>query len=40
MSYVSEGDEIFRVVVPSDIVDLPRVWYLPGVKYLITGKID
>ena len=40
MSYVSEGDEIFRVVVPSDIVDLPRAWYLPGVKYLITGKID
>ena len=40
MSYVSEGDEIFRVVVPSDIVDLPTAWNLPGVKYLITGKID
>ena len=40
MSYVREGDEIFRVVVPSDIVNLPTVWYLPGVKYLITGKTD
>jgi len=40
MSYVREGDEIFRVVVPSDIVDLPSAWYLPGVKYLITGKFN
>ena len=41
MSYVQEGDELFRVVVvPADIVDLPRAWHLPGVKYLITGKLD
>jgi len=41
MSYVQEGDELFRVVVvPADIVDLPPTWHLPGVKYLITGKLN
>ena len=38
MSLVRPGDELFRVVVPSDVVDLPKAWYLPGVEYLITGQ--
>tara|TARA_B100001167_G_scaffold190287_1_gene156710 strand:+ start:751 stop:1062 length:312 start_codon:yes stop_codon:yes gene_type:complete len=37
MSLVHEGDEIFRIVVPADIINLPRAWYLPGVDFLITG---
>ena len=38
MSLVRPGDELFRVVVPSDVIDLPQAWYLPGVEYLITGS--
>ena len=38
MSLVRPGDELFRVVVPSDVIDLPQAWYLPGVEYLITGQ--
>ncbi|MBA52095.1 MAG: hypothetical protein CL456_08290 [Acidimicrobiaceae bacterium] len=38
MSLVEPGDELFRVVVPADIIDFPQGWYLPGVEYLITGK--
>ncbi|RZP39412.1 MAG: hypothetical protein EVA19_03605 [Acidimicrobiales bacterium] len=38
MSLVEPGDELFRVVVPADVIDFPRGWYLPGVEHLITGK--
>tara|TARA_B100000579_G_C22817268_1_gene848587 strand:- start:826 stop:1146 length:321 start_codon:yes stop_codon:yes gene_type:complete len=38
MSLVRPGDELFRVVVPGDVIDLPKAWYLPGVEYLITGQ--
>ena len=38
MSLVEPGDELFRVVVPADVIDFPQGWYLPGVEYLITGK--
>jgi len=40
MSLVEPGDELFRVVVPSDVINLPRGWYLPGIEYLITGKSE
>lgn len=40
MSLVRPGDELFRVVVPSDVIDLPKAWYLPGVEYLVTGQSD
>ena len=40
MSLVEPGDELFRVVVPADVIELPKGWYLPGVEYLITGKSD
>jgi len=39
MSLVRPGDELFRVVVPSDVIDLPKAWYLPGVEYLVTGQL-
>ncbi len=38
MSLVEPGDELFRVVVPADVIDFPKGWYLPGVEYLVTGK--
>ena len=38
MSLVEPGDELFRVVVPADVIDFPKGWYLPGVEYLIAGK--
>ena len=38
MSLVEPGDELFRVVVPADVIDFPQGWYLPGVEYLVTGK--
>ena len=37
LSLVRPGDEIFRVVVPADIIKLPPSWHLPGVEYLVTG---
>ena len=37
LSLVRPGDEIFRVVVPADIIKLPQSWHLPGVEYLVTG---
>ncbi|MDP6282589.1 MAG: septum formation initiator family protein [Acidimicrobiales bacterium] len=40
MSLVEPGDELFRVVVPADVINLPRGWYLPGIEYLITGKSE
>ena len=39
MSLVYEGDEIFRVVVPDDVLQLPEGWHLPGVAFLVTGKL-
>lgn len=38
MSLVEPGDELFRIVVPADVIDLPKGWYLQGVEYLITGQ--
>lgn len=38
MSLVEPGDELFRIVVPADVIDLPKGWHLPGVKYLVTGQ--
>ena len=40
MSLVEPGDELFRVVVPAAVIQLPKGWHLPGVEYLITGKSD
>ena len=40
MSLVEPGDELFRVVVPADVIQLPKGWHLPGVEYLITGNSD
>ena len=37
LSLERPGDEIFRVVVPADIIKLPPSWHLPGVEYLVTG---
>jgi cell division protein FtsB len=37
LSLVKPGDEIFRVVVPADIINLPPGWHLPGIEYLVTG---
>lgn len=38
LSLVRPGDEIFRVVVPADIINLPPGWHLPGVKHLVAGE--
>ena len=32
LSLVRPGDEMFRVVVPADIIKLPPSWHLPGVE--------
>lgn len=37
LSLVQPGDEIFRVVVPADIINLPPGWHLPGVQHLVAG---
>ena len=37
MSLVTPGDEIFRVVVPANIINLPPGWHLPGVSRLVAG---
>ena len=37
LSLVKPGDEIFRVVVPANIINLPPGWHLPGIEYLVTG---
>ena len=37
LSLVKPGDEIFRVVVPANIINLPPGWHLPGVKHLVAG---
>jgi len=37
MSLVTPGDEIFRVVVPPNIINLPPGWHLPGVSRLVAG---
>ncbi|MBK02262.1 MAG: hypothetical protein CL464_07400 [Acidimicrobiaceae bacterium] len=39
LSLVRPGGEIFRVVVPANIINLPPGWHLPGVEYLVTGNL-
>ncbi len=40
LSLVRPGGEIFRVVVPANIINLPPGWHLPGVEYLVTGNLQ
>lgn len=39
LGLIREGDRLYRLSVdPTDAVDLPASWPLPGVRHLLTGN--